>query len=439
MQRQLFLAVAFIVANSAIAAPSAISPGSNLTSGPSSTTDSIFSVRHNPALSSVAINSTENFRMNYLPGLAVSVELGDVTNFVDDLDELIDILEDPSEAENSAQETVDEFNRVLVEMGDQGYVSVQNNITAPLLPFYWRPRFFPGTISAELELNTQIRMSVLDDELTFDDQNFSFSTATAAYLKSGIEKRLGISYSAEIPNDYTLKHFGAQLFAGMKLNVVNLELSKQVMRLQQLDGKDIQDVIEDEYENNLVSTTNLGIDIGVVLVASNYRAGFTITDLNSPSFDYGVIGENCQRYEEGSIQRNNCEAAAFFSGTKGDLKTSESHTKHPVATIDGAYYLLSNLSVSGSLDLASYNDIVGQENQWMNLSAAFSPKTFWLPAARIGYRQNLTGSQISSVVGGLSFFGIVSLDAEMAFDNVEVDGSSAPRRFAFSISVSERF
>lgn len=432
-------ALALITSAPCLAAPSVINQGPNLTTGASSNTQSIFSARLNPALASLTIDETENWRMNYLPSFAIGAEIGDVTNFVEELDQLIDILDDPSQAEDSAEATVEHFNEVLAEMGEQGYIRLQTGLTAPLLPLYWRPRMFPGTLSAEVEVNTQIHMSILDDELIFDDQNFNFATATSAYIKSGIEKRLSFAYSSEIDNDYTLQHFGAQMFAGIKLNIINMELSKQVMRLQQLDGRNIENVIEDEYENNLESSTALGLDAGLVLAASRYRLGLTVTDINSPSFDYGTIGEECAQYNEGSIQRNNCEAAAFFINSEGRIKANETHVKHPVATADVAFFPLKSLALSGSMDLASYDDIIGAQNQWLNYSLSYNPENFWIPAARLGYRKNMAGSKISSLAAGLTLFGVVSLDAEMSLDEVTVDGQSAPRKFAFALSVSENF
>ena len=437
--KKLSLLIAALISGQTFAPPSSLNPGASLTTGPSSNTYSLFAARNNPALGSLTIREDDHWRMNYLPGLAMGVELGNVNDFVDEVDELIDILDDPSLTDDSIQATLDRFNNVLSQMGEHGYLKAQNNITAPLFPLFWRPNNFYGTFAAELGVNTQIRLAVLDDELTYDDQNQNFSTASSAYIKSGIETRASLGYSREIPDLVPLNSLGAQVFAGIKLNLIQLELSKQVLRLQQLEGQGIEDVVEDEYENNLVKSNNIGIDIGMVMVGDKYRVGFTITDINSPSFDYGAVGVNCEQYGESSRRRNNCEAAAYFATDLGQFKARETHTKHPVGTIDGSYTFFNALTVSSSLDLASYNDIVGEENQWFNLSSSYDAKSIWIPDVRVGYHLNMAGSELSSVSLGLSLFNILSLDAEMGLEDISVDGNTAPRKMAFSLSVSENF
>src|SRR5690606_26531724 len=124
-------------------------------------------------------------------------------------------------------------------------------ITAPLFPIYWRPSEFSGTFFAEVALDTQVYLGLLDEPLEYDDQHMSFSTGSSAYVKSGIEKKLALGYARPILNEKKSAELGGQLYMGTKLKLMNIELSKQVMRLQQLEGRDIEDVIEDEYENIL--------------------------------------------------------------------------------------------------------------------------------------------------------------------------------------------
>jgi hypothetical protein len=147
---------------------------------------------------------------------------------------------------------------------------------------------------------------------------------------------------------------------------------------------------------------------------------------------------DCEAFAESSFERGNCEVARYFAN-RGDLKTNEKHTMHPGVTVDGTFYILKNWSVSSSVDLAAYDDIVGTENQWLGASTSFNTKSFWIPDMRLGYHKNLAGSEISTVAVGLSFFDTVTFDAEMGLEDVEVDGSKAPRKIAFSIAFEEKF
>lgn len=416
-----------------------IPTGTTLTTGAISNGHSLFSATINPAVAAFTIAEGERWRMNYLPSLSFAAEVGDVNDFVDDLDELIDLLDDPSLAEGSVEETLDRFNNVLHAMGESGYVKVSMGMHAPLLPLYWRPSRFSGTYFIEAAVDTQIRLSLLDEPLEYDDQHTSFATGSAAYLKSGIEKRVALGYARAVLNDQQKSRWGGQLYAGAKLKLINLELSKQVIPLQQLEGKDIEDLIEDEYENNLVSTTGVSLDVGVSWISDRYSAGLLLSNINSPSFAYGAVGENCAQYLEGSFPRNNCESAAYFAHEHGRLNTQEKHTKHFAATIDGAFFPTPNWSISAALDLAPYDDIVGNETQRFNMATSYNTRSLWLPDLRFGYQKNLAGSKLTSVGVGLSLFSVFTLDAQMALDEVIIDGDKAPRSMAISLAFEEKF
>lgn len=433
------LSVVIFCASVAVADSGNISPGPTLTTGQFSDGHSLFSATHNPSVAALTIANEENWRFGYLPSVSMSGEVGDVNNFADDLDELIDILDDPSLADESVDETLDRFNEVLEAAGEQGYTRVGVGITAPLFPLYWRRNEFSGTFFSELSVVTQIRLGVLDEPLEYNDQTVSFTTGSAAYLKSGIEKRFAVGYAKPLFNRQKATAVGGQLYGGVKVKLLNLELSKQVMRLEQLEGKDIEDLIEDEYENNLESTTGVGLDIGATWVAKYYRAGLTLTNINSPSFDYGPIGVNCATYAEGSFARNNCEAAAYFVEEAGRITSRETHKKHAVATVDASVYILPNWAINGSLDLAKYDDMVGMETQNLHLSTAVNTRSYWVPDIRLGYQKNMAGSELSVVAVGLSFFDVITLDARIALDEVEVDGNQAPRSAAFSLAFEEKF
>ncbi len=416
-----------------------IPAGATLTTGATSNGHSLFSATVNPAVAAYTVAPDEKWRINYLPTIALSGEVGDVNDFADDLDELIDLLDDPSLADGSMEETRDRFNRVLTAMGESGYTKISVGVHLPLLPLYWRPSEFSGTYFVEAAVDTQIRLSLLDEPLEYDDQHTSFSTGSAAYLKSGIEKRFAIGYARPMLDEKQVARWGGQLYAGTKVKLLNMELSKQVIALQQLGGKDVEDLIEDEYDNNLRSTTNVSVDVGISWLSKYYRAGLLLSNINSPSFDYGSIGTNCQQFGEGSFARNNCEAAAYFAYEKGRINANEKHTKHAAATLDGSVFPTANWAINASVDLAPYDDIVGDETQRFNISTSLNTTSTWLPDIRLGYQKNLAGSKLSAAGFGISLFDVFTLDAQVALDDVVIDGDKAPRSFALTIAFEEKF
>lgn len=439
MNRLAIVISALITTSPALAGSSAILPGSLSTTGPTSDHHSMYAATLNPALADLAINQEEKWRFNYFAGVGANVEIGDANGFLDELDDLIDILDDPSVSTDSIDTTLSRFNNVLADMGDEGYVKSSTRVYLPGLPVYYRPGFIEGTVFAEVAFDTQWRLTLLDDELRFNDQNGSFETNSSAYIKSGIQQRISLGYGRELFSDVSFDNFRGRLLAGAKLNFYRMELSKQLMQLQTLDGKDIDQVIKDEYENNLVSSTALGLDAGIVWTANHYRVGFTVTDINSPEFEYGTIGANCEALAESSVQRSSCELTRYFTESTGEILAKEVHTKHATATIDASIYPLANWSISSAYELAAYDDIVGTENQWVSLSTAYNPNSTWIPAVRVGMHKNLVGSELTSYGLGMTLFKILSLDVATSSETVVHDGTEIPRRFSFSLSIEESF
>lgn len=426
---------------SLIALPSlaqGLASGPALSTGQISDAHSVYAGALNPALGDLMVRDGEQFRLGFAPSLSTLTEVGQVDNFVDDLDDLIDIIDDPNLNKDPVQTVLDRFNNILVKMGDEGYVKNSAELHLPLMPLYWKMPLWDGTLMADISLQSQALARVLDAPLSYDEQNKSFSTATAAYLKGATQSAFAIGYSKGWLDGAEQKHYGGQLYAGAKLSVYAIDLSKQVFLLQKLDGKDIGDVIRDEYDNNSQSTTAPGLDLGLIWVSDSYRLGATLYNLNQPTFDYGPIGENCQTRAENSITRANCEAAADFAQVRGDIKARESHKKSAYLAVDGTYYWQSNAWVAAALDLASYDDFVGTQNQWLKLSGTYVPDTHWLPTLRTGLQKNLAGSQLTQLALGLEFKGI-SLDVSWALDSTAVDGSDVPRSFGFSLAIAEQF
>ncbi|WP_053981564.1 conjugal transfer protein TraF [Marinagarivorans algicola] len=410
-----------------------------ITTGQSANHHALFSGIANPAMGHLAVRPSERFRLAYFFSLSSATELGQVDNFVDDIDELINILEDSANAGDiPVNETLDRFNLVITQAGQDGYLKTTNGIYLPPFPLYWRPLFLPGTLTFEFNIESQINVSALADELIYDDQKETFSTATSAYLKSGLQTKFAVSYSQSLSQDlFGTK--GTQLLVGARLNIYDLELSKQVFQLELLRGQGIEDLIKDEYKNNRIKSTGIGLDFGAIWSAKKYRLGATITNVNAPAFHYGAIGVNCDKYIDASHSQSNCYIANYFSNIKGDIKTHEQHTKNPVITLDGSYFISPKWLVSAAAELSNYDDTVGQENQWVHWSSSYQPNSFWVPSTRVSYRKNLAGSKLSYAGIGLTLGKVVNIDFNFALDDVIVDTDKVPRGIGFALSIEEWF
>jgi hypothetical protein len=435
--RTISAAVLAAISSLSYAGSSALPPASSLTTGLGGNPYSVYGAHLNPAAGDTLIAPDEDWRLNYLPSVTFGVEVGPVDNFLDDIDELIDLLENPELTMESVDETLNRFNSTLERIGDDGYLQTVARIHAPLTPLHWRPDFIKGTFSADISITTEARLNVLDDELAFDPQNLGFTTSTAAYIKSGIEKAVSVSYSRPLLESKLEDGSDRQLLVGVSLNGYQLDLSKQVFLLQMLDGRDIDEVMRDEYDQNMVSSTGFGLDVGILWRAGRYTAGVTVTNINEPSFDFGPIGVDCSLRTDGSTERSNCEAASAFADA-GELRRNETHTKYAVAHAENSFAIRDNWIVTAGMDLAEYNDMVGDEHQWATVATAVYPKIPFLPDARVGYRKNLVGSELSSITAGVGLFGL-TLDVEWGLESTAVDGQAIPRRFAFALGFEERF
>lgn len=439
--KKVLLCVACITAAPVFAGGTAgVNTGSSMTMGPSSSIYSIESASGNPAMNSLLVADDQAWRFSYFPSFGFSAEFGDVADFSDDLDELIDIIDDSSSTTDSVSEVLERFNSTLVKMGDSGYLKSTLAFGLPLPRLVHRSERFGASFGVSANVQQQIGVSVLDSELSFDDQNGTFATATSLYIKSGIQKSVSLSYSKPLLEINDERLLGKpKLYGGLTANIISLSLSKQVSPLQQLDGRDVSAVLKDEYKANLNESTKIGLNAGVVWDAGKYRLGFTLENINSPSFDYGDIGTNCQEREEDTASRSSCEAATLFIQQTGEIKARESHKMHARTRVDGLYHFNKQWFGTASLDLAKYNDIVGFENQWLHVATAYEFQNNIVPSLRAGFQANMAGEKLSSVTLGMSLLKYFSLDMEYGLDSTSIDGTSAPRRFGIALGVEERF
>ena len=130
-----------------LAAPYTHSPSASLTTGPSSMPYFIQGISHNPASNSVVLPEGKRFRMGLWSSFGFATEVGDVANFEEDLDDLIDLLDDDNIDPGSVTETLERFNSVLAQMEDDGYLKVSGGVTVPGFPMVYRSERFKGTFS----------------------------------------------------------------------------------------------------------------------------------------------------------------------------------------------------------------------------------------------------------------------------------------------------
>ena len=426
--KRLLLVSSILSALPAYAATSGVNVGSSMTTGPVSNPYSLSAASNNAAMTSLVMRKGEKNRFSF-GAIGFNLEYGQVDGFIDDLEELTDILDDPGSTDDSSEEVIDRFNGVLETFGQEGYLKGNFHLNVPLLPFYIKLEQLGGSVGFDVSVAAQGGFSILDDPLEFNNQILSFSTATSIYLKAGTEITLSGSY----------KNKHGTFFGGVKAKVIKMELSKQLIPLESIDSDEIEDLLVDKYDKNLVDTQEFAVDLGFVWDAPRYRIGLALENLNEPEFKYGEVGANCQDVQEATNERSTCEVAKYFTQQNGEIAANEVHTKHAMARVDGVVKLTERLQVSAAMDLAEYNDIIGDEHRWYHVAASYDPESAIIPSLRVGYQENTAGTKTSSINFGASLFGMVNLDVQWGLDTIENEGDEIPRTFGISLSVDERF
>lgn len=372
---------------------------------------------------------------NILPPIGAGYEVGQIDSLIDELDELIDILESDNLTAQDALDAKDRFDPFLELANRDGLLKVAGHAGIPFFPiFYFNSEF--GTFTLNAKINGSLRSTVIDDRIDIIGFNDSFiiNTSAAVYVKSAGLTQFSAGYSRPV-----WKRNEGVLHAGATLNINRLSLSKNLISLAALeDGEDIGDAIEDDYENNEQSSTNLSLDIGTLWVDTNYSMGLSFKDINAPEYDYKTLVSDCS--QEQGISLDNC-LVAQEAIARGKITGQETFVANAQATFEASAWLgdENKWLVHTSIDLNDKNDPLGDVYQWASISASTQFNNWIVPGLRIGYSQNLAGTELSYYSVGMTLFKRAQLDVRWSSDSVEVDGSTIPRSAFFSFSIQSQF
>jgi len=300
-----------------------------------------------------------------------------------------------------------------------------------------RSDFLGGVLGFDIRASALFDVSFLDDPLDINITagDVDLTTSSALYVKGASLVTGSIGYSMEV---WQPPVADSKLFAGIQLNVFNATMNKQVLALQNMaENDDVGDAIKDEFEENTVSTTSVGVDLGILWTFGNGQAGLTIANINEPEFEYGDVGKDCASISDPTRQANCTVAQQVFSS---EIDLSETAVMNAQTIIEGAIYTEDKQwLLSGAFDVNSTYDLVGRETQYLSASASYFPNSYIIPTIRLGASQNLVGSELTTVGVGTTLFGTLNLDLSASLDQIEVDGNKIPRRVGFNIGIEEKF
>ncbi len=461
MKRLVIAAALTSLTPSLYSAPISHPYGPNLSYGNVSNGQTVLSDTTNPAATAEKLESSdEAWSMGVFPHIGVGVEYGDVDNLFTEIDDASNDIQNAARDYTSAQATADEVNNSIADMNrilqlveDGGYGKAITSFQIPLTPiavsgilggklFFDGDAHVTGRIGALSEsinfdsaaisdyISTQITdgtpnpapTTIGDIEIGFDGTNVTYKIRndSTAVLKAAAIYEFGLGYSREF-----LSTQSGKLYGGVKGKYYRASLLRDIEKLST-----IQEGSEDFFDNfdfdNAETTSGVGLDFGVLWTADQYRLGATITDLNEPSFKYNSIDITGMGYTNQRIINA--------------LTADAEYTMERQLKLEGSVYLLGskNITLGASFDANAIEDPVGDKYQWANASIAYITDSWLIPGGRIGYRKNMSGSELNYIEAGITWL-YVNIDGGMALEKVDVDGNSYPRGAYVNIGLELSF
>jgi hypothetical protein len=206
------------------------------------------------------------------------------------------------------------------------------------------------------------------------------------------------------------------LYLGAEARLYFMRLSRFSVRFG--DITDSEELFQAIRDSNFRNSERAGIDIGALWVGENYQIGAQVTNLNEPKFQFPAV--NLDPYSRENVI--------------GFLQRDQTYRMDRQLKLEASLFS-SNRRWSAHLgvDADPATDPMGDRYQWLTLSGGLTRDSWWLPSARIGYRQNLAGTEMSYLGIGITTMKIVNIDIASAFDTVKIDGQKLPQGVMLSI------
>jgi hypothetical protein len=240
---------------------------------------------------------------------------------------------------------------------------------------------------------------------------FSLNNDSSIVTKATRTTELNVGYSRQ-----AWSNSAGSLYLGAEARLYLMQLSRLSVRFGDItDSEELFDAIRD---NDYRSDEGLGIDIGGLWVGDNYQLGAQVTNINEPTFIFPDV--NLESYRT--------EHAIRF------LQSDQRYKMDRQLKLEASLFMRDRRwSVHLGYDADPATDPMGDRFQWATVSAGFTTDSWWIPGARIGYRRNLAGTELTYLGIGLTAFKIVNIDIASALDTVRIDGTTLPQGLMASI------
>jgi len=458
--KRLAVAVALAVAaGAANATPVYHPPGPNLTYGDVSNGQTIMSDITNPAAGAAALKRNGNqYRFGVLSSIGVGAEFGEVDDLYNNIEAQADAFDvsgvninDPTQIAASINDQVGTINEILADVEDRGYAKAFVSAHLPIMPLVVAHKAFGGSIVLDIngsvtskvyglhdsidvdanDLQTQILGSGATGAYTNQDVTINYDSANPANTTLVIDNDSSVvakaAYTAEVALGYSRPLMNTDtgtFYAGLRGRYYQVGLTRKAIRLSNL--QDVEQELENISDEDLATSTAIGVDAGVLWVEEHYRLGATLTNINEPSFEYPSFDVT---------PFNNPTTGVAAAIAADDTYTMESQLKLEAAL----YSANQNWVLSAAMDANPVMDPMGDEYQWATASAAYATDSWLIPGLRLGYRKNLAGSELSYATAGLTLFKVLNLDVAYGLESVTIDGETVPRSLMANLGLEVTF
>jgi hypothetical protein len=420
-----------LMSNIAISGTNFMPSGSNLSSNSGNISQDSVVMADNPALTALALkkaNRSEIFRTNMWSSGGY-FEFGAVENLFENIKSISDNLQKTNQTLADVQALQNSTNQLLKDIGDDGYFQVAGFVHFPSFPITINA--FGGAIVYDLNMTFIGYTRLLDSDIEVSPLTNNLTTSSSMYIKSVNTKEFSIDYSRHIMNA-----FSGAFYAGVKAKLINMQLAKDVIRLDSLSGSNVGETIENKFTSTKFNTTSgFGFDIGAVYATDTFHIGATVININSPSFAYGTLGGDCSTLT--GTTKTNCDTANILSG---EINLSEVHKLNAQAKINGGFDTSRNgWRILASIDLNATHDPVANLIQNINISASSLGDRFLIPAFRTSLTTNIQGNQLTWLSLGATYWDFIQMDVAFPLKTVQVDGTSLPVGFKSTFGVEISF
>lgn len=264
---------------------------------------------------------------------------------------------------------------------------------------------------ADRPVNLQVGSQVLLLIDSLGDVRLSMQNDSGIAFKATQLSTLTTGYSrAAWSND------AGTLYVGGEMHLHNMRLSRLAVRFGDItNSEELFDAIRNaDFE----SDTRLSIDAGLLWVGNTYQLGAQLTNLNKPEFAFPAV-----------------DTTPFANETIIRLiRRDRTYSMEPQLKLEAS--LLDEerkLSWHFGLDANSARDPVGSRFQWLTASAGFNSDSRWMNNLRLGYRQNLVGTEKKYLSLGTTLFKFMNIDVASSLESTRVDGRKLPQGLMFNM------